>query len=151
MSIIVPLWARLLIWGPDHEHVFTFCAAELQKSETSIWTSIKTGTVSFNRKIIHSLYIALSLADIGWHRCPEPRGACNPNQSHHQCPFTVPTRRSSMPEHRRFRMEKLGRNIKLYSFFPGAWGGGGGGGGGGVAATEKTITPILEPRSTISI
>ena len=44
-------------------------------------------------------------------RCPELRGAANPNQARCHCLFAVTTRRSSMPGHRGFRMEKLGRNI----------------------------------------
>ena len=32
------------------------------------------------------------------------------NQAHCHCPFVVPIRRSSLPEHRGFRMEKLGYN-----------------------------------------
>ena len=51
------------------------------------------------------------------HRCPELRGARNPNQAHFHCPLAVPIRRSSMPEHRGFRMENLGRNIKFLIFF----------------------------------
>ena len=50
-------------------------------------------------------------------RCPELRGAANPNQACYHCPFAVPILRSSMPAgYRGFRMEKLGRNIK-FSFF----------------------------------
>ena len=49
-------------------------------------------------------------------RCPELRGAANPNRARYHCPFAVPIRRSSMPRHRGFRMEKLGRNIKLSIF-----------------------------------
>ena len=49
-------------------------------------------------------------------RCSELRGAANPNQVSYHCPFAVPIRRSIMPEHRGFRMEKLGRNMK-FSFF----------------------------------
>ena len=29
------------------------------------------------------------------HRCPELRGAANPNRAHNYCTFTVPSRRSS--------------------------------------------------------
>ena len=49
-------------------------------------------------------------------RCPELRGAANPIQARYQCPFAVPIRRSSMPGHRRFRMEKLNKNIKFFIF-----------------------------------
>ena len=49
-------------------------------------------------------------------RCPELRGAVNLNQDRYHCPYAVPIRRSSIPGHRGFRMEKLGRNIK-FSFF----------------------------------
>ena len=31
-------------------------------------------------------------------RCPELRGAANPNQARYQCPLAVPIRRSSMPD-----------------------------------------------------
>ena len=76
-------------------------------------------------------------------RCPELRGVANPNQAH--CPFAVPIRRSSMPGRRGFRMEKIGRNIKLndcedldflitrgiqFQSFG--------------AATEKALSPFLE-------
>ena len=49
-------------------------------------------------------------------RCPELRGAANPNQARYHCPFAVPIRRSSMPGHKGFRMEKLGRNMKFFFF-----------------------------------
>ena len=49
-------------------------------------------------------------------RCPELGGAANPNQARYHCPFAVPIRRSSMPGHRGFTMEKLGQNIE-FSFF----------------------------------
>ena len=45
------------------------------------------------------------------HRYSELRGAENPNQARYHCPFAIPIRRSSMPGHRGFRMERLGRNI----------------------------------------
>ena len=49
------------------------------------------------------------------HQCPKLRGAANPNQAYYRCPFTV--RWSNMPENRGFRMEKPGRNIKVFIFF----------------------------------
>ena len=49
-------------------------------------------------------------------RCPELRGAANPNEAHYHCPFAVPIRISSISGHRGFRMEKLGRNIKFLFF-----------------------------------
>ena len=49
--------------------------------------------------------------------CPELRGAANPNQVHYYSSFAVPIRRSSMPGHRWFRMEKLGRNIRFSDLF----------------------------------
>ena len=49
-------------------------------------------------------------------RYPELRGAANPNQARYHCLFTVPIRRSSMPGHRGFRTEELGRNIKFSIF-----------------------------------
>ena len=48
--------------------------------------------------------------------CPELRGAASPNQARYYCPFAVPNRRSSMPRHRGFKMEKLGQN-KKFNFF----------------------------------
>ena len=49
-------------------------------------------------------------------RCPELRGAANPNQARYHCPFAVPIRRSNIPGHIGFRMEKLGQNIKFLIF-----------------------------------
>ena len=49
-------------------------------------------------------------------RCPELKGAANLNQARYHCSFADPIRRSSMPGHRGFRMEKFGRNIKLSIF-----------------------------------
>ena len=49
-------------------------------------------------------------------RCPELRGAANPNQARYHRPFAVPIRRSSMPGHRGFRMLKFGRNGKFLFF-----------------------------------
>ena len=66
-------------------------------------------------------------------RCPELRGAENRNQARYHCPFAVPIRRSNIPGHRGFGMERLGRNIK-FSFFSESWG----------VATEKALSPILE-------
>ena len=54
--------------------------------------------------------------------CPELRGVANPNQARYYCPFAVPARRSSMPGHRGFRMEKFPSSIfsemtvKIYNF-----------------------------------
>ena len=83
-------------------------------------------------------------------RCAELRGGANPKQARYHCPFAVPIRWFSMPGHRGFRMEKLGRNIKFLIFFRNgsedldflisrgiqfqSWG----------TATEKTLPPILE-------
>ena len=50
-------------------------------------------------------------------RCPELRGAANPNQARYYCPFAVPIRRSSMTGHKGFRMEKLDRNMKFSIFY----------------------------------
>ena len=49
-------------------------------------------------------------------RYPELRGAANPYQARYHCSFAFPIRRSCMPGHRGFRMDKFGRNIK-FSFF----------------------------------
>ena len=81
--------------------------------------------------------------------CPELRGPENSSRAHY--PFTVPLRRSSMPEHRGFRMGKLGRiivfnfsgmNVKIQFFSFRETGEGYNSRAG--AATEKALSPILE-------
>ena len=48
-------------------------------------------------------------------RCPELRGAANPNQARFYCPLAIPFRRSSMTGHDRTGWKN--RNIKFSFFF----------------------------------
>ena len=50
-------------------------------------------------------------------RCPKLRGAANPNHARYHCPFAFLIRRSSMPGHIGFRMEKAWSKYKVFIFF----------------------------------
>ena len=71
------------------------------------------------RNIKLSIFSEMTCVDLDFfisRESSELRGAANPNQARYHCPFAVQIRRSSMPGHREYRMERLGRNIKLSIF-----------------------------------